>query len=136
MPGGSADPPSKWPVRRVTSAGGVAIEDHPSGPRVALIRTRNLKGAEVWGLPKGAVEPGEDVEAAALREVREETGLEAEIVAELPEVTFWFAWAPDRTRYRKTVRFFLMRVTGGDPTDHDHEVEEVELVPLTAAPRR
>ncbi|MGH7857222.1 MAG: NUDIX hydrolase [Candidatus Binatia bacterium] len=103
---------------------------------VALIRTRNLKGADVWTLPKGAPDDGEDAEATALREVREETGLEAEIVEPLGAKTYWFAWPPERVRYRKTVHLYLMRVTGGDPALHDAEVEEVRFFPIAEAERR
>jgi 8-oxo-dGTP pyrophosphatase MutT (NUDIX family) len=102
---------------------------------VALTKRRTLKGNEAWGLPKGGIEQGETNESAALREVREETGLEAEIVEPLPSITYWFAWPPDRARYRKTVHWYLMRMTGGDPGAHDDEVEEVRFVAFPAAVR-
>jgi 8-oxo-dGTP pyrophosphatase MutT (NUDIX family) len=100
---------------------------------VALIRTRNLKGSEVWTLPKGTAEEGEDPETTALREVLEETGIEAEIIEPLEDITYWFVVAAERARYRKTVHYFLMRATGGDPSRHDDEVEEVRFVPIDEA---
>ena len=103
---------------------------------VALIRTRSLRGKDVWALPKGGREEGENAEAAALREVREETGLDAEIVAPLEDVTYWFIWPPEQVRYRKTVHLYLMRATGGDTNDHDDEVEEVRFLPASQAIRR
>ena len=64
----------------------------------------------------------------AVREVREETGLEAEIVEDLGEISYFYVW--EGVRVRKSVRFFLMRATGGDISMHDHEMEEVRWFPL------
>src|SRR5581483_1340510 len=124
-----------WPVKRTESFGGVVVRAADGSPEVALIRVRNLKGKDVWALPKGGAEPGETGEAAALREVREETGLEAEIVEPLDSVTYWFLWPPEQVRYKKTVHLYLMRATGGDTGDHDDEVEEVRFVQLDDAAR-
>lgn len=125
-----------WPVQHAESFGGVVVRDEGAGPEIALTRRRTLRGRSVWGLPKGGREPGESDEEAALREVREETGFEAEIVATLEPITYWFAWPPERVRYRKTVRWFLMEARGGDPALHDDEVEEVRFFPVKDAVRR
>lgn len=124
-----------WPVKRALSSGGVVIRRGEDGFEVAMTRRLTINRRSAWGLPKGGLEEGETAAEAALREVREETGLDAEIVEELPDVTYWFSWAPERTRYKKTVHFFLMRMTGGDPTDHDDETEEVRFVPVDRAAR-
>ena len=87
-----------------------------------LIRARDLRNRPVWTLPKGALVPGESSEAAALREVREETGYRCEVVRELEAVTYWFQRSGHRIR--KTVRWFLMRPLE-KVGDHDHEVDEV-----------
>jgi len=105
-------------------------------PEVAMIRTRNLKGEPVWTLPKGIAEEGEDGRAAAIREVREETGLEVVIVEALGSKTYWFASATERVRYRKTVHLYLMHVVGGDTDAHDHEVDEVAFFPVAEAVER
>jgi 8-oxo-dGTP pyrophosphatase MutT (NUDIX family) len=127
----------RWPVKRTESFGGVVVRTSGDGTdEVALIKVRNLRGAEVWTLPKGTPDPGESPEETAVREVREETGLQAEITGALDAKTYWFSWAPDQTRYRKTVRLFLMRPTGGDTGDHDGEVEEVRFFPLPDAVRK
>lgn len=125
----------RWPVRRAESFGGAVIRTTESGPEVALIRTRNLKGRRVWTLPKGTAEGGEAPETTALREVLEETGIEAQIIEPLEDITYWFVVASEQARYRKTVHYFLMRAVGGDIARHDEEVDEVSFVPVREAAR-
>jgi ADP-ribose pyrophosphatase YjhB (NUDIX family) len=96
------------------------------GTTEVLVLTRDH--GRIHHLPKGLVEGGESVESTAQREVREEGGVEAEIVAALPTIDYWFVWGPERTRYHKYVHFFLMRYRGGDVADHDHEVDEADWV--------
>jgi 8-oxo-dGTP pyrophosphatase MutT (NUDIX family) len=115
------------------SAGGVVIRGDRGAYEVALGARRTRKGELAWGLPKGLVESGEDPERTALREVREETGLEAELRAPLGEISYWYVWEGDRVR--KRVSFFLMDAVGGDTALHDHEMEDVQWFPLAEAPR-
>jgi 8-oxo-dGTP pyrophosphatase MutT (NUDIX family) len=100
-------------------------------PHVALIATR---GKTRWGLPKGAVSQGETSEQAALREVLEETGLEAEIVKPLDTIEYFFR-AGD-TLIRKRVDFYLMRYVTGELTPQLSEVDDVEWVELSEAIQR
>jgi 8-oxo-dGTP pyrophosphatase MutT (NUDIX family) len=90
-----------------------------------------------WQLPKGIVEPDEAPEAAALREVREEAGVDATLVAPLDTIEFWYVGDHEgaRVRFRKRVHFFLMRYRAGDVADHDHEVHEARWFPLDEAER-
>ena len=127
--------PQRWPVRRAESFGGVVVKASDDGHDVALIRTRNLKGKTVWTLPKGTAEEGETAEATALREVLEETGIEAEIIGPLEDITYWFVVSDERARYRKTVHYYLMHAVGGDTSRHDSEVDEVCFVAVGDAPR-
>jgi ADP-ribose pyrophosphatase YjhB (NUDIX family) len=120
-------------VKRAESFGGVVVRPLDTGHEVALIRTKNMKGRQVWTLPKGTAEEGETREQTALREVLEETGIEAEIIEPLEDITYWFVVAAERSRFRKTVRYYLMRATGGDPSRHDDEVDEVRFVPVDEA---
>lgn len=101
------------------SAGGLVVD---AAGNVLLIRARDLRDRPVWTLPKGALTAGESPVAAALREVREETGYRCEVVRELEAVTYWFQ--REGRRIKKTVSWFLMRpiVKEGE---HDHEVDEV-----------
>jgi len=109
-------------TKTVTSAGGVVFDLREDRIEVALTARR---GDGRWGLPKGLLEEGEEIEQAALREVSEETGLTGEIVDKVGVIDYWFYWRPDETRYHKYVHFFLIRHTGGDTSRHDWEVEEV-----------
>ena len=79
---------------------------------------------ERWRLPKGTPDPGETREETALREAKEETGLEVVIEEPLGSVKYWFN-SPG-TRNYKTVHFYLMRATGGSVDQHDPEFDVVE----------
>jgi 8-oxo-dGTP pyrophosphatase MutT (NUDIX family) len=121
-------------TRSERSAGGVVFRRTPDGVEIALAARRTHRGELAWGLPKGLIEPDEEPEDAALREVREETGLEAEIDGDLGSISYFYQW--DGVGVRKTVRFYLMHATGGDVANHDHEMEEVRWVPLAEAGSR
>lgn len=116
----------KGKVRNEYSSGGAVIMFRDGAPLVAMIATR---GRTRWGLPKGAVSEGETSEAAALREVLEETGLQAEIVKPLDTIEYFFR-AGD-TLIKKRVDFYLMAHTGGTLTPQLTEVDDVEWVPLS-----
>jgi 8-oxo-dGTP pyrophosphatase MutT (NUDIX family) len=89
----------------------------------------------IWALPKGTPEPHETIEETALREVREETGVEVEPDGLIGEVKYWFSRPQDGVRYYKTVHHFLLRAVGGDPSLHDHEFDEVRWFPVQEALR-
>lgn len=108
-----------------TSAGGLVLD---TKGRAVLIARHDRRGRLVWSLPKGHIEPGESAEQAALREVREETGVRSEILAPLGTIDFWFM--ADKKRIHKTVHHFLMRAQSEQLSDADAEVDAVEWVPL------
>jgi len=85
----------------------------------------------VWGLPKGTPDEGESLEEAAVREVREETGLQVAIVDKIGVVEYWFV--QDGVRYHKWVHHYLMQATGGSTEDHDFEYDRVEWLLVAAA---
>lgn len=121
-------------TRSEVSAGGVVFRREGGNIEIALAARRTRKGDLVWGLPKGGIDEEESHEAAALREVREETGLDAEIEGDLGQIRYFYVW--EGVRVRKAVHFYLMRATGGDITAHDDEMEDVRWFPLAGSMRR
>jgi 8-oxo-dGTP pyrophosphatase MutT (NUDIX family) len=122
------------PLRREVSAGGIVWRSGEHGIEIAMIRPR---GSDAWALPKGHVEKDESTERAAIREVREETGLNVAEVRALGDVAYVFSWRDKRrgtiTRVSKQVHFFLMEFADGDTANHDGEIDEVAWVPIDAA---
>lgn len=121
------------PVEREFSAGGVVIREGAEGAECAVIvPTRRAKGGErVLALPKGHPEEGESVADAALREIREETGIEAALVEKLGDVRYWYQ--RDGRRVAKVVSFFLFEYVSGEAGGDPVEVEETRWLPLTDA---
>jgi ADP-ribose pyrophosphatase YjhB (NUDIX family) len=121
--------PRRW-LRRVDefSAGGLVVDLAGPVPQGALIGRTDKQGRLLWSLPKGHIEPGETAEQAAVREIREETGILGDILGELGTIDFWFV--AEGRRIHKTVRHYLLRATGGELSDADLEVSEVAWVPL------
>ena len=121
---------SKQPTATQVSAGGVTFRHNSHMPEVALIRVRDR-----WQLPKGMVNAGEANEAAAQREVREETGINAELLEHIDTIEYWFYTTKrgSRIRLHKFVHFYLMRYLSGVTDDHDHEVDEARWVAIDEA---
>jgi 8-oxo-dGTP pyrophosphatase MutT (NUDIX family) len=88
----------------------------------------------IWALPKGTPQAGETIEQVAVREVREETGLEVRLIAYVGSISYSFV--RDSVRYHKQVRHFLLEAIGGDTALHDHEYDLVEWFPVHEACRR
>jgi 8-oxo-dGTP pyrophosphatase MutT (NUDIX family) len=112
------------------SAGGVVM--NADQEIVVIVPTRRAaNGARVLALPKGHPDGAESALEAALREVREEAGVRAELVDSLGQVRYWYQRGG--RRIAKVVEFFLLRYVSGDVADHDHEVELARWMPATEA---
>ena len=127
---------SNVPTRSQISAGGVPFRQQDGRIEVALISVG--EGAR-WQLPKGLVGRKEVPEETALREVREETGLETTMVSPLDTIEYWYYATTkqrNRIRYHKYVHYYLLRYTSGNTTDHDAEVNEARWFDINEAVER
>ncbi len=111
---------TKWEF----SAGGVVYRKNDEGKlEILLIRVKNR-----WSFPKGNIEKGEPKDQAALREVKEETGVDAEIIEYLGEVDYWYSMG--LTRIHKFVYYYLMKYAGGDIVPQKEEIDEAKFIPF------
>jgi 8-oxo-dGTP pyrophosphatase MutT (NUDIX family) len=130
-------------MEREYSAGGVVLRRRQERWWVAVIEPQGKRKAPatVLALPKGNVDKGEKPEETAVREVREETGVEAAVVAKLSDIKYVYvrSWG-DRRRVFKVVSFFLLRYRGGrigqiTPAMR-REVRQAMWLPLDEAPQK
>jgi 8-oxo-dGTP diphosphatase len=122
----------KIPTVEQISAGGAAFRQNGDEYEVAIVAVRP---SGRWQLPKGIIDAGESDERAALREVREEAGIECEIIEKIETVEYWYFGDQrgERVRFHKLVHFYLMKYVSGETTDHDHEVSESRWVTIDEA---
>ena len=121
-------------MEREFSAGGLVIRNMRGRPYLATVL---VKDGKVHALPKGHIEEGEKGAETAVREVREETGLETEVVEKLGDIKYWYVrkWS-DGERVFKVVSFFLLRYLSGSLENYQRaEVDGAEWIPLEDAPK-
>src|SRR5574340_1266806 len=127
---------TKKSVTHAFSAGGVVFRTVASetaseaASLVEIVLVGHVR-ENIWTLPKGTPAHHESREQTALREVREETGLEIRIVGEVGAIEYTFTRRG--VRYIKEVFHYLMLATGGSVELHDHEYDEASGIRL---PRR
>jgi len=111
------------------SSGGVVYRQTAAGYEfVAVQRARHGD----WSLPKGHIEAGESKEEAAIREVKEETAIEARVIADLQEVVYFYR-RPKEGLIRKSVTYYLMEALTGELGGPNWEVSESRWVPIAEA---
>ena len=111
------------------SAGGAVV--HDDEVIVVVPVKRDASRQRVLALPKGHLDQGETDEAAAVREVAEETGVNAELIEKLGDVEY--SYERRGRRRAKRVAFYLFEYRSGSLEDHDHEIEEARWMPLEQA---
>jgi 8-oxo-dGTP pyrophosphatase MutT (NUDIX family) len=122
----------KPPLVREFSAGGLVVRRMRGRPYIAAVRVKN---GTILALPKGHIEPGESGAETAVREVREETGLDSRLVEKLDDIRYWYT--REGARVLKVVSFFLLDYRSGSLRDYQREeVDGAEWIPLEDAPER
>ncbi|HKI24153.1 MAG TPA: NUDIX domain-containing protein [Gaiellaceae bacterium] len=123
-------------MEREFSSGGVLVRRFRGRWWLAAIRPGG-KPDGMWALPKGNIGRDEDPEATAVREVGEETGIEAVSTGKLGDVRY--VYTRGGKRIFKVVSFYLLRYRSGRiddlPTAFRHEVDRAQWLPLEDAPR-
>ena len=109
----------------------VAVVEFPDR-RILLVKRRTVPFKGYWALPGGRVEAGETVEQTVVREVKEETGLDVEIVRKTGE--YREKGFKDDVEYDYSPACFLVKPVGGEMRRQDSEIEEIELVSLEEIP--
>ncbi|MDR2378930.1 MAG: NUDIX hydrolase [Bifidobacteriaceae bacterium] len=123
--------PPTLPVIEEVSAGGLVVDAIDGVAQAAIIARRNRGGRLEWCLPKGHLEAGESPAQAAVREIREETGISGQVVKRLGVIDYWFLG--EGHRVHKIVHHYLLSAQGGLLTaenDPDAEAEDAAWVPL------
>ena len=124
-------------MEREFSAGGVLVKTIRRRPMVAAIRPQG-KPEGVWALPKGNIDPGEQPNETAIREVFEETGVQGQLVEKLGDVKYTYTQRGGE-RIFKIVSFYLLRAGRGRIGDIEErmriEVAEARWLPLDEAPK-
>ncbi len=114
---------TKWEF----SAGGVVFRKNENGQvEILLIRVKTR-----WSFPKGNIERGEPKDQAALREVKEETGVDAKILDYLGEVDYWYNIG--LTKIHKFVYYYLMEYLSGDVVPQKEEIDEAKFMSIAEA---
>jgi 8-oxo-dGTP pyrophosphatase MutT (NUDIX family) len=114
-------------MTREFSAGGIVFKSDNSkallNDQGQVLLTQNSANHH-WGFPKGHIEKGQTSKEAALREVKEEGGVEAEIIAKIDDSKYIYTHPETKEKIFKVVTFYLMNYLSGDPQNHDWEVSE------------
>ena len=108
--------------QEILAAGGIVIDNETATPRVLLVHRPQY---DDWSFPKGKLDAGETVEQAALREVKEETGLECRIIRPLTVLRYGSRTRKDRLK-PKAVHYFLMERVSGHIQVPGEEVDRAE----------
>lgn len=117
----------KYKTLEQISAGGAAFRHNGETFEVAIVA---VNPSRRWQLPKGLIDAGETPETTAVREVREEAGIETKILAPIDVIEYWYfgQQSGESVRFHKLVHFFLLSYLSGTVENHDSEVLEARWV--------
>ncbi|MBM3205611.1 NUDIX domain-containing protein [Candidatus Shapirobacteria bacterium] len=118
-------------IKREFSSGGIVFREEPEGILWLVIKPT---GNEKWRLPKGEIDKGESSGQSAIREVKEEAGVEAEILGKIGSEKFFFVW--DKQKILKTVVFYLMKYLQEAQTGFGFETEAIDWLEFKEAQKR
>ncbi len=121
------------PTMTQVSAGGVVFRRRAELVDIVIV---SVGDRPRWQLPKGIVDPGETPEITAVREAREEAGVETELLAPIETIEYWYQASEkgQRVRFHKYVHFYVLAYRAGEVSQHDREVNEARWVPIDDAP--
>lgn len=128
----------KKPVKREFSAGGVVFKKEKKKTLWLIIQPEikdEPRRQKRWQLPKGWIDEGETGSQAALREVKEEGGVEAEIIEKIGRINIFF-YDQEKQKVLKNIVFFLMKYQKGSIRNHSWETKEAIWLPFQAASKR
>ena len=131
LPGAQKMQKKKLPLKREFSAGGVCFKKEDSKIFIVIYKP---EGRNAWQLPKGWIDKGESSQEAAIREVKEEGGVEGKIIQKIDTIKYFFNWQDEKIF--KTVTFYLMEYVKGRPEDHTWEAETAEWIEIDEAVER
>ncbi len=116
----------------LVSSGGVVYRQTQDTIEIVIIAVGEKHR---WQLPKGLVNKGENPDQTALREVREETGIDSILLDLIDKIEYWYYGqsGSKRIRFHKVVHFYLLEFQSGNTEDHDQEVEEARWVEIDEA---
>jgi 8-oxo-dGTP diphosphatase len=119
-------------MKKYTGKTSTAIIPYPND-KILLIKRNTRPFVGYWALPGGRMDPGETIEQTVVREVKEETGLQTEIVRVIGE--YVERGIKDDIEYEYYPTCFVVKVVGGELKKQDSEIQEMQLFSLDALPR-
>jgi 8-oxo-dGTP diphosphatase len=118
-------------MKKYTGKTSTAIIPYPDN-KILLIKRNTRPFVGYWALPGGRMDPGETIEQTVIREVKEETGLDAKIVSVVGE--YVEKGVKDDIDYEYYPTCFVVQPVGGELKKQDSEVQQMQLFSLNALP--